>query len=249
MEGERMNEFEIKKNGIKVFAVFLLLQIQILIWREMVLGIHGFPQFVFSVSVGSIIGSLVISAAVVFLDAFDEQLCKGIIWAVLWNIISCSACIYIIKTQTDVSMVAGVILFLGFVTMMVIIWVLIQKKIQTCKPKAWVAITSICCLLAVLLFFFCKLAVIQTVFINVLLTVVLYASLLCDQPKHVLKYAGIIICAMFFTINASYQLGQYGKSTMMHEGKEYKVLVMDADYYYCEEAGEALLVPNIHGMD
>ena len=95
-----MNASDFRKNGVKALAVFLLLQVLVILWRETALGVHGFPQFVFSVSIGSVIGGIIVSAAAVLLDTLDEQSGKGMIRVIFWNIVSSQACMYVIGTQS-----------------------------------------------------------------------------------------------------------------------------------------------------
>ena len=244
-----MNALDFRKNGVKALAVFLLLQVLVILWRETALGLHGFPQFVFSVSIGSVIGGIVVSIAVVLLDTLDEQSGKGMIRVIFWNIVSSQACLYVIGKETALPATAGVMLYCLFAAGRILLWVLLRKKVRICRPEIWAAIACGCCLATVLLFLFCGNPVLQAVFIHLLLTALLYASLLCDERKHALKYTGILLCALFFAAYSGYQLGKYGKAAITHEGKTYKILKTDADFLYCEGEAGALRIPNTQGTD
>lgn len=244
-----MNASDFRKNGVKAFAVFLLVQVLMILWRETSLGMHGFPQFVFSLSAGSVIGGIVVSIAAVLLDTLDEQAGKGMLRVIFWNIVSSQACMYVIGKETALPVATGVMLYLSFAAGRILLWVLIRKKARSCRPEVWAAIVCGCCLAAVLLFLFCGNPILQAVFIHLLLTALLYASLLCGERKRALKYTGVLLCALVFAVFSGYQLGKYGKAAITHEGKTYKVLKTDADFLYCEGEEGTLRIQNTQGTD
>lgn len=231
---------------LAVFALILILQI---IWRELVLGLHGFREYVFSVSVESLFGSFLISAAIIFLEMYFDVFICGLINIFLWGVLCSSSCIYAVNPGMNNSTILEYILFPIFVVVMPAIWILLWKNNGEIKTELWFGITggSLCGTL--LFFFLCKNNICQTLFINLLITVILYVSLLYGKSKRLFMYIGIVICAFLYTVSASYQLGQYGKSMIMHEGKEYKVLFQDSDFLYCEGSDGSILIPNTGMVD
>ena len=232
---------------IKALCTFLFVQILIISWREMVLGIHGFQGHVFDyVSFSSLLFSIILSLVLVTIVVLDEKYCKGYILISLWGLLSYSFLSYIVKQSFVLSAFYETLFLFLFLGLCLFSWRIIEKSSSlNRKGYRWRTLAGILSLIIITILTI-KNSLLQAIVLFLLFSIPVFLtySMKIRLERKTLCLIIIAICIVAWSTYSSYKLGEYGNSYIEYDGKQYKVLYIDNSYYYCEDNSGSLLVPN-----
>lgn len=223
------------KSIANVFALFLSIQILIILWRYMVLAPNGFSDYIFaSVSVASIIGSFLLSVLLISVLRMDKQGYRGYGISAFASILSYCYIEYILKKNVYFPRVYRVIGFILFTCFAELIWILLQRIY---KKKHifidWFLMGAAIISFAALLFIHNPVA--KAILFVLFVLAAIYIALLKSVSKGESFIYSLIIFASFaiFAWFTGKSVAQYGKNYIQYAGERCKVVYNDERYNYC----------------